>query len=87
MSHCVTYRTVWEHPEDNTLGRPQDIRGPPQGIPWRYIDDHMGTSIGRLLRTSSGCPQEVILPSGTGLYEHNQHKSVFKVFINNDLIA
>ena len=33
-------------------------------VPWRYIDDHMGTSIGRLLGTSSGHPRDVILPSG-----------------------
>ena len=33
-------------------------------VPWRYIEDHMGTSIGRLLGTSSGHPRDVILPSG-----------------------
>ena len=33
-------------------------------IPWRYIEDHMGTSIGRLLMTSSGRPRDLILPSG-----------------------
>ena len=33
-------------------------------IPWRYIEDHMGTSIGRLLMTPSGRPRDVILPSG-----------------------
>ena len=29
-------------------------------VPWRYIEDHMSASIGRLL----GSPQDVILPSG-----------------------
>ena len=33
-------------------------------VPWRYIEDHMGTSIGRLLGTFSGHHQDVILPSG-----------------------
>ena len=29
-----------------------------------YIEDHMGTSIRYLLGTFSGCPRDVILPSG-----------------------
>ena len=33
-------------------------------VPWRYIEDHMGMSIGRLLETSSRRPRDVILPSG-----------------------
>ena len=33
-------------------------------VPWRYIEDHMETSIGRLSGTSSGRPRNVILPSG-----------------------
>ena len=33
-------------------------------VPWRYIEDHMVTSIGRLLGTSSGRPRDVILSSG-----------------------
>ena len=33
-------------------------------VPWRYIEDHMGTFIGRLLGTSSGRPWDVILPVG-----------------------
>ena len=33
-------------------------------FPWRYIEDHMGTSIGHILGTSSGRPREIILPSG-----------------------
>ena len=33
-------------------------------VRWRYIEDHMGTSIGRLLGTSSGLPWDVILPIG-----------------------
>ena len=30
----------------------------------RYTEDHMGTSIGRFLETSSGSPPDVIFPSG-----------------------
>ena len=33
-------------------------------VPWRYIEDLLGTSIGHLLRSSSGRPRDVILPSG-----------------------
>ena len=33
-------------------------------IPWRYIQGHMGTFIGRLLGTSSGHLRDVILPGG-----------------------
>ena len=33
-------------------------------VPWRYIENHMGTSIGRLLGTSPGRPRDVVLPSG-----------------------
>ena len=33
-------------------------------VPWCYIEDHMGTSIGRFLETSSIRPQDVSLPSG-----------------------
>ena len=36
-------------------------------IPWRYIEDHMGKSVGRLLGMSSGGPQDVIMPSGEHL--------------------
>ena len=32
-------------------------------VPWRYTEDHLRTSIGRLLETSSG-PRDLILPSG-----------------------
>ena len=32
--------------------------------PWRYIEDNMGTSTGRLSGTSSGRPWDVILPIG-----------------------
>ena len=32
-------------------------------VSWRYIEDHMGTSIKRLLGTFSGRPRDVILPS------------------------
>ena len=31
-------------------------------VPWRYIEGHIGTSIGSLLGTSSGHPRDVILP-------------------------
>ena len=33
-------------------------------VPWRYIEDHVGTSIGRLLGMSPGRPQDVVLLSG-----------------------
>ena len=49
---------------------PQDIAW---GVPWRYIEDHMGTSIGRILGASSGRPRDVILPSGMHM------KRVFKL--------
>ena len=79
-SFGVTYRTLWRQPQYVLLERPQDVifqrpkdvgRRRPQdvgrGLPWRYIEDHMGTSIGRLLWTSSERPQRVILPSGMDL--------------------
>ena len=37
-------------------------------VPNRYVMDHMGMSIGRLLRTSSRCPRYDILPSGYVLF-------------------
>ena len=40
------------------------LRASVEDIPWRYIEDHMGTSIGRLFWTSPGRPLDVILPSG-----------------------
>ena len=40
-------------------------------VPWHYIEDHMGTSIGRLLGTSSGRPQDVILTSGKSSLSFN----------------
>ena len=36
------------------------LRTPLGDVPWRYIEGHMGKSIGRLLRK---CPTDVILPS------------------------
>ena len=36
--------------------------------PWHYIEDHMGTFIGRLLGTFSGRPRDVILRSGDTLF-------------------
>ena len=35
-------------------------------VPWIYKEFHMWTSIGRLLGTSPGHPQDVILPSRHG---------------------
>ena len=49
---------------------PQDIAW---DVPWRYIEDHMGTSIGRILGASSGRPRDVIFPSGMHM------KRVFKL--------
>ena len=86
MSLGVTYRTLWGHLQDVTLRCPQEVifqcskdfgRESPQDIaadvPWRYKEDHMGTSIGRILGTSSGRPQDLILPSGMHM------KRVFKL--------
>ena len=36
-------------------------------VPWRYIEDHMRTSIELLLGTSPGRPRDVILLSGSGI--------------------
>ena len=68
-SHCVTYRTVWGCLQDGTLGRPQDVifQCPMTlvgDVAWRYIENHMETSRGRLIGTSSGHPWGVILLSG-----------------------
>ena len=86
MSLGILYRILWEHPQDVTLRHPQDVifqcskdvgKESPQDIawdvPWRYIEDHMGTSIGRILGASSGRPRDVILPSGMHM------KRVFKL--------
>ena len=35
-----------------------------EDVPYRYIEDHIRTSIGRLLGTSLGRPRDVTLPSG-----------------------
>ena len=37
-------------------------------VPWRYKEDHMGTSIGNLLGTSWGRPRDVVLPAGKVLW-------------------
>ena len=55
---------MYQRPDDVGRGRPHDIGSE---VPWRYIKGHMGTSIGRLLGTSSGRPRDVILPSGKRL--------------------
>ena len=69
--------TLWGLPQDGTLGRPEDVefqypknvgRGRPKDagrdIPWRYIEDHVGTSIVHLLGTFLRGPRNVFLPSG-----------------------
>ena len=38
-----------------------------EDVSWRYIEDHMWTSKGRLLGTSSGHPRDINLPSGNVL--------------------
>ena len=40
------------------------LRTSVRNVPWLYIQKHMGTLIGCLLRTCSGCPWDIILPSG-----------------------
>ena len=40
------------------------LRESVQDIPWRYIEDHIETFIGRFLGKFSGRPRDVILPSG-----------------------
>ena len=62
------------HPQDVTLRRPQDVtfqrlkdvgrRCPTEvsgDVPWCYIEDHIRTSIGRVLVTSSERPRDIIL--------------------------
>ena len=50
---------IFQRPEDVGRGRPQGVG---RELPWRYIEDYQGTSIGRLLGTYSGPPRDVILP-------------------------
>ena len=86
MSLGILYRILWEHPQDVTLRHPQDVifqcsndvgKERPQVVAgdvlWRYIENHMGTSIGRLFGTFSGRPRDVILTSGMHM------KRVFKL--------
>ena len=74
ISHSVT---AWRHPHNvnwvvlrtsyfNVLRMSveQVLRMSVGDVPWCYIEDHMGTSIGRFLETSSIRPQDVSLPSG-----------------------
>ena len=44
----------------------------------RYIEDHMGTSIARLLETSPGRPLDVILPSGEMVFNPYLTVSMFR---------
>ena len=54
----VTWRTLWGNPQDIIFQRPKDVgRRPPMAL-------HRGPYGGHLLGTSSGRPQNVILPSG-----------------------
>lgn len=61
----VTYRTVLGHPWKLHF---HILRTPAVDVSWRYIEDHMGTSIRHLLQASSGRPRDVILPSGISFY-------------------
>ena len=49
-------------------------------VPWHYTEDHIGTSIGRLLGVSSGRPQNLILPSG---WAHKYHMYNVQIAIIN----
>ena len=57
---------IFQRPKNVGRGRLQDVR---RDIPWRYIEDNMGTSIRSLSGTSSGRPLDVLLPSGYYLKE------------------
>ena len=46
---------------DIERGRPQNVG---RRLPWRYLEDLMGTSIGGYLGISSGRPWDIILSSG-----------------------
>ena len=39
------------------------LRASSRDVPWRYIENHMGTYIGHFLGMSSGRPRDVILPT------------------------
>ena len=49
-------------------------------VPWRYIEDHIETSVRCLLGTDSGRPWDVILPSGLFLllFTTGQHDKILK---------
>ena len=70
MPFGVTYKIVQRRPKNVTLGRVLTtsyfnvLRTYVGDVPWHYIEDHTGTSIGRLLETSSGRPRDLVLPSG-----------------------
>ena len=49
---------IFQRPKDVGIGPPQDVGG---NVPWHHIEDHMETSIGRLL----GRPQDL---HGTQFY-------------------
>ena len=58
----VPWRYIWGRPQEVALTSVEDVLRTSVGdVPWRYTEDHMKTSVGRLLGTSS---RNVILPSG-----------------------
>ena len=62
MLHWVVVRMSYFHVMRTLVG--DVLRTLLEYLPWNKIKDHIGKSIGRLLRTFSGCPRDVILPSG-----------------------
>ena len=54
------------HWDDQRTSVEDVLRTSARNVPWRYIQDYMGTSIGRLLGTSI---EGVILPSGLAVIE------------------
>ena len=62
------------------------LRTSARNVPWRYIEDYMGTSIGRLLGTST---EGVILPTGLAVIESlsSKNKNVkYLLCVKNDFI-
>ena len=56
---------IFQSPKGVRRGHPQDIG---RDVPCSDIEDHMETSIGRLLGKSTGRPRDVILPSALSLF-------------------
>ena len=94
-THGITYWKVLGRPEDVILGRPQDVifqrpkdvgRGRPQDVgrggPLVLHRGPYGTSIGRLLGTSSGCLRGVILASGFALVRTAFFIFLFRFILN-----